>query len=114
MKGFPLNLKRIQLIPYNRISDLFDDVYGIRINPATIKKAENECFNNLEHFEEAVMKQLLASHSVNCDETGMRVLGTRWWLHVVSTNRLTLYFPHPKRGSEAMILGDFFLNTMEQ
>lgn len=90
------------MIPYKRISDLFDDVYGIRISPATIKKAENECFNNLEHFEEAVMKQLLVSHSVHCDETGMRVLGTRWWLHVVSTNRLTLYFPHPKRGSEAM------------
>ena len=97
-----LYFRNYQLIPYNRISDLFDDVYGIRISPATIKKAENECFNNLEHFEEAVMKQLLASHSVHCDETGMRVLGTRWWLHVVSTNRLTLYFPHPKRGSEAM------------
>ena len=41
------------------ISDLFEDFYGIRISPATIKKAENECFNNLEHFEEAVMKQLL-------------------------------------------------------
>jgi len=73
-----LYFRNYQLIPYNRISDLFDDVYGIRISPATIKKAENECFNNLEHFEEAVMKQLLASHSVHCDETGMRVLGTRW------------------------------------
>src|SRR5664279_2431971 len=61
--------KTHQLIPYNRISDLFDDFYGIRISPATIKKAENECFNNLEHFEEAVMKQLLASHSVHCNET---------------------------------------------
>src|SRR5660398_227976 len=48
------------------------------------------------------MKQLLASHSVHCDETGMRVLGTRWWLHVVSTNRLTFYFPHQNSGSEAM------------
>ena len=43
------------MIPYNRISDLFDDFYGIRISPATIKKAENECFNNLEHFDTGVI-----------------------------------------------------------
>jgi transposase len=32
----------------------------------------------------------------------MRVLGKKWWLHVVSNNLWTFYFPHPKRGIEAM------------
>jgi len=90
------------LIPYERTCDLVEDVYGIRISSATIKRAEMECFKKLEPFEETAMKHLLASHSAHCDETGMRVLGTKWWLHVVSNNLWTYYFPHPKRGTEAM------------
>jgi len=97
-----LYLRNYQLIPYERTCDLVEDFYGIRISPATIKRAENECFQNLEPFEETAMKHLLASHSAHCDETGMRVLGTKWWLHVVSNNLWTYYFPHPKRGSEAI------------
>lgn len=90
------------MIPYKRICDLVEDFYGISISPATIKRAEKECFQNLESFEKSVFEHLHNSHVVHCDETGMRVKGTRWWLHVVSNSKLTLYFAHPKRGSEAM------------
>jgi transposase len=90
------------LIPYERTCDLVEDVYGIRISSATIKRAEMECFQKLELFEETAMKHLLASHTAHCDETGMRVLGTKWWLHVVSNSLWTYYFPHSKRGTEAM------------
>ncbi len=97
-----LYLRNYQLLPYERTCDLVEDFYGIRISPATIRRAEKECFQNLEPFEKAAMEHLLTSHSAHCDETGMRVLGTKWWLHVVSNNLWTYYFPHPKRGTEAM------------
>jgi len=67
-----------------------------------MKRAEKECFQNLEPFEKTAIEYLLASHTAHCDETGIRVLGTKWWLHVVSNNLWTFYFPHPKRGIEAM------------
>lgn len=95
-------LRNYQLIPYERTCDLVEDFYGIRISPATIKRAEKECFQKLELFEKAAMEHLLESHAAHCDETGMRVLGTKWWLHVVSNSLWTYYFPHPKRGTEAM------------
>jgi len=36
------------------------------------------------------------------DETGRRVNGNLYWLHVLGTDQLTAYFPHLKRGAEAL------------
>ena len=94
--------KNYQFIPYERISEFFNDIMGIKICPATIIRAERECFQNLEEFENIIREKLLASPVVNFDETGMKIEGKRHWLHVASTDKCTCYFAHPKRGSEAI------------
>lgn len=94
--------KNYQFIPYERISEFFDDVMGIKICSATIIRAERECFGNLEEFETTIREKLIASPVIHCDETGMKVQGKRHWLHVASNDKYTCYFVHPKRGSEAM------------
>lgn len=94
--------KNYQFVPYDRISELFEDIMGIKICPATIIRAEKECFQNLEEFENVIREKLLASPVVNFDETGMKIEGKRHWLHVASTDKYTCYFAHPKRGSEAI------------
>jgi len=38
----------------------------------------------------------------HADETSRRVNSILHWLPVLSTNRRTAYFPHPKRGAEAL------------
>jgi len=35
------------------------------------------------------------------DETGERICGKRWWIHVASTDLLTLLYSHDERGSLA-------------
>ncbi len=94
--------KNYQFIPYERVSELFNDVMGIKICSATIIRAEKECFRNLENFENTIREKLIASPILHCDETGMKVQGKRHWLHVASTDKYTCYFAHPKRGSEAI------------
>lgn len=39
---------------------------------------------------------------MNADETGINVDGIRLWLHSASNERWTYFYPHEKRGSEAM------------
>jgi len=94
--------KNYQFVPYDRISELFEDIMGIKICPATIIRAERECFQNLEEFENVIREKLLASPVVNFDETGMKIEGKRHWLHVASNEKYTCYFAHPKRGAEAI------------
>jgi transposase/uncharacterized coiled-coil protein SlyX len=91
-----------QLIPYDRCCELLSDVYGCEISPATLIKAENTCFEKLEPFETEIKKLLSQSPVVHFDETGSRVNGQRYWLHVASTSQMTYYMIHAKRGSIAM------------
>ena len=95
-------LRDYQLIPYDRSCELLSDVFGCEISPATLNKAEKVCFENLELFENEIKTLLIQSNVINCDETGMRINGSRNWLHVVSTGNMTCYSAHPKRGSKAM------------
>ena len=94
--------KNYQFIPYDRICEFFNDIMGIKFCPATIIKAERECFKNIEEFENVIREKLKASPVIHCDETGMKVEGKRHWLHVVSNDKYTCYLAHQKRGSEAM------------
>jgi transposase len=75
---------------------------GIKICPAAVIRADKECFQNLEVFESIIREKLMASAVVHFDETGMKREGKRHWLHVASNDKYTCYFPHSKRGSEAI------------
>jgi len=46
---------------------------------------------------------LITEDLLHVDETGINVNGERRWLHCVCNARWTLYFPHERRGAEAMI-----------
>jgi transposase len=102
IKSFAVYLHNYQLLPYQRIRDLFSDILGFRISPATIVNTERICFEKLEGFENKVKHLLTLSPVINLDETGLRINASRNWLHVAGTDKLTYYFAHEKRGSEAM------------
>ena len=102
LKALMVYLCIFQLLPYDRVSEFFSDLFGRSLSKATLVKAVSECSQNLMGVEERIRELLAGAQVLNVDETGMRVVGIRQWLHVASTELLTIYAHHRKRGSEAM------------
>lgn len=97
-------LMEYQLLPYERASELLSDLFG-EPSPGvgTLYSALKRCFEGLEETEEAIKEGLVGGEGVvgGFDETGLRVRGKGMWVHVASTEELTHYAVHEKRGVEA-------------
>lgn len=91
-----------QHIPYDRARQLFSDVLGVELSTGTINTAVAQGALLLEDFVSEVREQLRGSDIVHVDETGARVAGKLHWVHVASTDQLTAYLVHEKRGGAAI------------
>jgi transposase len=101
LKAHAVYLSQFQLIPYNRIRDYFADQLHIPISEGSIFNFNKQAFDALYEFENWVREQLRASAVAHADETGINMSGGRFWLHCVSNDFWTFYYPHEKRGTEA-------------
>lgn len=95
-------LNNYQLIPLARTCELLGDWYGHTPTEALILESNAAVVEQIEPSL-AATKQLLTNAAVaHFDESGLRVAGALNWLHVTSTELLTYYAVHAKRGQEAM------------
>ena len=53
-------------------------------------------------YESLVKSHLVSRPLLHADETGININGKLLWLHTVSDDLWTMYFPHTKRGTEAI------------
>jgi transposase len=95
-------LNQQQFIPSERLTQLCEDLFGQPLSEATLQAANERTAAQLSDFEKALAERLVQAALVHLDETGLRVEGRLHWLHVASTDTLTFYGVHPKRGAEAM------------
>lgn len=95
-------MSQYQLIPYNRIEDHFQDQMQIPVSVGSICNFNNEAFERLEHFDQWVKRQLALSDLVHADETGINISGKRGWLHNASNEKYSYFYPHAKRGGDAL------------
>jgi transposase len=89
-------------IPVARTAQIFKDLLGHAPSEATLLKANQELVELIEPSRLAVKAQLQQAEVLHVDETGLRVEGKLHWLHSASTDKLTDYTVHSKRGKEAM------------
>ena len=91
-----------QLLPYERACETIQDLIGPAMTVGTLKNMVQRCALNLEPIEEQIKEYLRKGKVLHHDETSLRVMGKRFWGHVASTDRLTHYAVHAKRGREAI------------
>jgi len=101
LKALMVYLCVYQLVPYDRIREIFSDIFGRSLSTGTLVNAVQESYRNLAGVEEQIRELLTEAEVLHVDETGMRVTGIRQWLHVASTDFLTWYGHHRKRGKRA-------------
>ena len=102
VSALALYLTQYQLLPYQRTAELLEQVGGIALSPGSVQRAVEVAGQRLKPLEQAIRDALITAPVAHADETGVRVGTALHWLHVLSTAELTAYFPHPKRGAEAL------------
>lgn len=101
LRALAVYLLEQQLLPYERVCDLLADLCGARLSDGTLVAWVQQGAVALEPVEQAIKASLGQAPVLHSDETGVRRDGRLAWAHVTSTDRLTHYAIHPKRGSAA-------------
>jgi transposase len=111
VKAQAVYMSQFQLLPYDRIRDYFADQCGIPLSAGSVFNFNQEAYVLLGTFEAIVKRQLVKQSVLNADETGINVNGKTLWLHTLGNDLWTLFFPHARRGGDAMramgVLKDF-------
>jgi len=95
-------LNNYHFIPHARTAELFGDFYAHPPAPALVQEANQAVEIGTQAALAAIYDQLTQAEVEHFDESGIRVAGKTQWLHLASTEQLTYYEVHPKRGQEAM------------
>lgn len=102
IKAFVAYLNTQHMIPYERVSQIIEDMVSHKISTGTIYNFLSEGYEKLEEFEEKVKDRLIQEEVLNVDETGVRVTSNLNWIHIVTSPNYVHYGIHAKRGQEAM------------
>lgn len=91
-----------QHLPYQRACQLLCDLVGAGLSTGTLRAWVDEAAAGLADFGDELRALLGREPVVNFDETGGRIEGALGWIHSASTETLTLYAAHERRGCEGI------------
>lgn len=91
-----------QLLPFDRCVEAMDDLFACPLSPGTLATLLKRGAGELVGAEMLIREGLRESAVIGVDETGLRVRGRGDWVHVSSTDKLTLLVHHRKRGAPAI------------
>jgi len=103
IKAQAVYFNQYQLLPLHRISELFTTIYGQALSQGSLIGFCQEVAEKIQSVQACIKTHLTKQEAVvHFDETGSRVDGNLHWLHSASTEKLTYYSLHQKRGLPAM------------
>ena len=92
------------MIPFERVAKLINSIGSLTMSAGTVFNMCKELHAKpvLKAFRKAAEKSFIASRRCNADETGVKLNGILFWLHIITDAAFILIFPNKKRGKEAM------------
>ena len=102
LQGLCIYLQLYQLLPFSRTCQLLRDVFDCSLCQGTLANIQALCHARLASVESAICAAISASDVAHFDETGMREQNRLHWFHSASTQKLTHYASHAKRGRVAL------------
>lgn len=103
VKSAAVYLGEYQLLPFDRLAEIMRDLFACpTFSEGTLANFKTACSRRLEPVDVALRELAAASPVAGFDETGVRATGSLHWLHTVSTELVTWYYAHKRRGCEAM------------
>ena len=94
-----------QFIPVERIREFLKEVFRFEISAGAIVSMAGKIGSELENCLERIRKKLTQSKVLHVDETGMHCSERKNWVHVASTDSLTLVTHSSSRGVSGIDTG---------
>ena len=101
IKALASYFNQYHFIPLDRTSEIFEDLFGHRLSQASVLQANDLLAQRLTGVEDHIRQILINSDVLHLDESSVSVAGKNHWVHVASTEEITHYGLHPKRGQKA-------------
>lgn len=102
LRAWVVYLVVFQHVPVARAVELVTDLSGARPSTGWVCRVLRETAEALVEVEKLIRSLLTAARILHVDETGTKVTGARWWLHVACTDMLTTYHLDTSRGRPAI------------
>jgi transposase len=103
VKSVAVYMGEYQLLPFDRLAEIMRDLFACgSFSEGTLANFKADCSRRLAPVEAAIRDLAKAAPVAGFDETGVRAAGSLHWLHTASTQFLTSYYAHKRRGCEAM------------
>lgn len=101
IKAAVVHLTHHHRVPVARTGTLTGDLFGLPLSDATVLTIHAQAAALIAPTVAAMGEALKAVPVAHADETGMRVAGKLFWLHVLATQSMTWLGSHINRGKKA-------------
>lgn len=100
VKSLCLFLLIFSRMPYNRVVSTIASITHdqIKLSGGTIAKWVQSISKKAQSVNRAVLKRMMKEKVLYCDETGIRISGKMYWLHVLASDKEVVYIVTRTRG----------------
>ena len=97
------------MVSYSSACEIVKGISGINVSKDVAVNAVHQLAEKVKPAVGRILEVLLKEDVVCCDETGVNVNGSLYWIHTVATEMYTFLSLQKKRGKEGMDAAGFLL-----